>query len=155
MNHDVYEYTMSLMDSNNTKAMLRTGYTGRPQRDGNPDEYFYYHQKGHRKPDCPHFIQHQQELEGLRNMKPAVGANAISHVVCVMTRAQRAAADEGKKDNESDDNDDDDNDSSSGNSEEQEDHQSEKGEEDSDDEKGDMLSKTNTTMRMMRLRNNR
>ena len=122
INHDRYEYTRSLMDNNNTKAAPRTGFTGGPQRDGNPDECFYCHQKGHRKPDCPHFIKHQQELSGFRNTKPAVGANVVSPAVCVMTRAQRAAAEEGKEDSESDDSDDED-DSSSGSSEEQEDHQ--------------------------------
>ena len=35
-----HEYTRSLMDSNNTKATLRTGYTSGPQRYGNLDECF-------------------------------------------------------------------------------------------------------------------
>ena len=121
------------MDNNNTKAAPRTGFTGGPQRDGNPDECFYCHQKGHRKPDCPHFIKHQQELSGFRNTKPAVGANVVSPAVCVMTRAQRAVAEEGKEDSESDDSDDDD-DSSSGSSEEQEDHQQR--DDNSDEERG-------------------
>ena len=111
------------MDSNNTKATPRTGFTGGPQRDGNPDECFYCHQKGHRKTDFPHFIKHQQELNGFKNTKPAVGANVVSPAVCVMTCAQRAATEKGKENSESDDSDDDDDDSSSGSSEEQEDHQ--------------------------------
>ena len=44
----------------------------------------------------------------------------VSHVVCVMTRAQRAVAKEGKEDSDSDDNDNED-DSSSGSSDEQRD----------------------------------
>jgi hypothetical protein len=32
-----------MMDNNNTKAAPRTGFTGGPQRDGNPDECFYCH----------------------------------------------------------------------------------------------------------------
>ena len=123
------------MDNNNTKAAPRTGFTGGPQRDGNPDECFYCHQKGHRKPDCPHFIKHQQELNGFRNTKPAVGANAVSFAVCMMTKAQRATAKEGKEDSESDDSDDED-DSSSGSSEEQENHQQK---EDNSDEERDVV----------------
>jgi hypothetical protein len=110
------------MDNNNTKVVPRTGFTGGPQREGNPDECFYCHQKGHRKSDCPHYIKHQHEFNGFQNSKPAVGANVVSLAVCVMTRTQRAAAEEGKEDSESDDSDDDD-DLSSGSSEEQEDHQ--------------------------------
>ena len=110
------------MDGNNTKPTPRIGYTGRPQQDGNPNECFYCHQKGLQKSDCPHFIKHQRELNGFRNPKLAVGANAVSLAVCVMTRAQRAATEEGKEDSESDNNNDEDG-SSSGNSEEQEDHQ--------------------------------
>ena len=92
ISHDMYEYTRSLMDNNNTKAAPRTRFTSGPQRDGNLDEYFYCHQKGHRKPNCPHYIKHQQELNGFKNTKPAVGANVVSPAVCVMTRAQRAVA---------------------------------------------------------------
>ena len=88
-----------------------------------------------RRRDCPHFIKHQQELEGFRNTKLVVGANAVSPAVCVMTRAQRAAANEGQNDSESEDNDNDD-DTSRGNSEEQEDHQQR--EDNSDDEKDDV-----------------
>ena len=85
------------MDSNNTKVMPRTGYIGGPQQDGNPDECFYCHQNGHRTMDYLHFIKHQQELSGFRNAKPVVGTNVVSPAVCVMTRAQRAAAEGGRQ----------------------------------------------------------
>lgn len=121
------------MGSTNTKASPRPRYSG-SQREGNLDECFYCHQKEHQKSNCLHFTKHQQELNGFKNSKPVVGVNAMSHVVCVMTRVQRTAADEGKKDSESEKNDDKD-DSSSGSSEDQEDYQRKKGEENSDDEK--------------------
>ena len=110
------------MNSNNTKTTPRFGFTGGPQRDGNFDECFYCHQKGHQKTDCQHFIKHQQEFNGFRITKPAVGANVVSPAVCAMTRAQRSAAEGGKNNSESDDSGDDD-DSRSGSSEKQEDHQ--------------------------------
>ena len=129
------------MNNNNTKASPRTGFTNGPQQDGNPNECFYCQQKGHRKTDCVYFIKHQQELNGFKKTKPTVGANVVSFAVCVMTRAQRVAADEGKKDSESGENggDDDDDDTNSGSSEEQEDHQNKKGEEESNDEEDDMF----------------
>jgi hypothetical protein len=123
------------MDNNNTKAVPRTGFTGGPQREGNPDECFYCHQKGHRKSDCPHYIKHQHELNGFRNTKLAVGANVVSPVVCVMTRAQRAPAEKGEESSGSDDRDNED-DSSSGSSEEQGDHRTR--EENLDDEKDEV-----------------
>ena len=138
----MYEHTRSLMDSNHTKAAPRTGYTGGPQREGNPDECFYCHQKGHRKPDCPHFIKHQQELNGFKNTKPAMGANAVSPTVCVMTRAQQAAVEKGKENSQNNDSDDEE-DLSSGSSEEQEDHQPR--DDNSDEEKDDVCEQEEHT----------
>ena len=66
-----------------------------------------------------------------------MGANVLSHTVCVMIRAQRVATDEGKKGSESLESDNDHDNTSSGSSEELEDHQQR--DYNSDEEKGDVF----------------
>jgi hypothetical protein len=103
------------MDNMSQKVAPRIGYTGLPRRQGNADECYYCHQQGHRKPECSLFGKHEEEANDYAK-KPTVAANVVTPSVCVMTRAQRAAAKENSKE-ESESEDEDEEDEKNGDSE--------------------------------------